>query len=145
MSNQYRSRNAADVLRDLHTYVAAPLLDVDALSDQQVRAELSRRGISPGPSFRAIHDLLEEKAAQAELAAAKQRRLGRLASIKPSRPSFGSIRGEVKALIQRLTPQTASVYWSKFESAEEEDLQSLYDDLQDLQDKPSDPSDDATA
>lgn len=142
MPDQYRSRDAADVLRDLHSYVTEPLLDTDSLSDEQVRIELSRRGIPSVPSFRAIHDLLDEKIAAAQLVTAKRRRMDQLAAINTARPVFGDLRDKLQNLIRSFSPQTASVYWSRFESADEEDLQSLYEDLIELNKNSASPESD---
>lgn len=132
MSDQPPSRNAADVLRDLHSYIAEPPINIDALSEQEIRAELKRRKIAPESSFRAIHELLDDHIAAAELAVAKQNRINRLATVKPTVSVLSGVREKIHKLIQSLNPQTASAYWSKFESAADEDLQSLYDDLQEL-------------
>lgn len=132
MPDQPPSRNAADVLRDLHNYLAEPPLNTDALSEQEVQAELKRRKIAPGASFRAIHELLEDHIAAAELAAAKQTRINRLATVRPTVSVLSGVREKIHKLIQSLSPQVAAAYWSKFESAGEEDLQSLYDDLMEL-------------
>jgi hypothetical protein len=50
MPEQPPSRNSAHVLRDLHSYIAEPALNIDALSEQQIEAELKRRSISPQSS-----------------------------------------------------------------------------------------------
>jgi len=84
MPDQPPSRNSAHVLRDLHSYIAEPALNIDALSEQQIEAELKRRSISPQASFRAIHELLDDHLAASELAAARQNRLTRLEAVKPT-------------------------------------------------------------
>jgi hypothetical protein len=44
----------------LHSYVAEPALNIDALSEQQIEAELKRRSLSSQASFRAVHELLDD-------------------------------------------------------------------------------------
>jgi hypothetical protein len=132
MPDQPPSRNSAHVLRDLHSYIAEPALNIDALSEQQIEAELKRRSISPQASFRAIHELLDDHLAASELAAARQNRLTRLEAVKPTGSILAGVREKIHNLIQSLSPQVAGVYWSKFESASDEELQTLYDDLMEL-------------
>lgn len=132
MPNHPPSRNSADVLRDLHSYIAEPSLNIDALSEQQIEAELKRRAISPEASFRAIHELLDDHLAAAELAAARQKRILRLEAVKPAVSALHGVREKIHKLIKTLSPQVAGAYWSKFESADDDELQSLYDDLVEL-------------
>lgn len=132
MPNHPPSRNSADILRDLHSYIAEPSLNIDSLSEQQIEAELKRRAISPEASFRAIHELLDDHLAAAELAAARQKRILRLEAVKPSVSVLHGVREKIHKLIQSLDPQVAAAFWSKFESADDADIQSLYDDLIEL-------------
>jgi hypothetical protein len=132
MPDQPSPRNSAHVLRDLHSYIAEPALNIDALSEHQIEVELKRRSISPKASFQAIHELLDDHIAASELAVARQNRLARLEAVKPSGSILAGVREKIHNLIQSLNPQVAGAYWSKFESASDEELQSLYDDLMEL-------------
>lgn len=132
MPDQPSPRNSAHVLRDLHSYIAEPALNIDALSEQEIEAELKRRFISPQASFQAIQGLLDDHLAVLELAAARQNRITRLEAVKPTGSILAGVREKIHNLIQSLNPQVAGAYWSKFESASDEELQSLYDDLIEL-------------
>jgi hypothetical protein len=129
MPNESRPRTASDILRDLHNFIANPTPDVDDLSDEKVAKQLEKRCLDPAPSFEAIHDLLDEKLAEIELSEAKEKRERKLAERNHISTPIGELREKVRTLIESLSPQTAGVFFSKFESASNEDLASLYEDL----------------
>ena len=141
MNDQTRPRTAADVLRDLHSFIADAPLNIDSLSDEQIRSELKKRRIDSAPSFRAIHDLLDDHIASEELALARRNRMKKLEE-RSSPPSLvEGVRDKIQSLIKNLNPQLAGVYWSKYQTAEEEDLQSLYEDLEALTEQSTGPAD----
>ena len=139
MNDQTRPRTAADVLRDLHSFIADPPLNIDSLSDDQVRSELKTRHIDSTPSFRAIHDLLDDHIAGEELALARKNRMKKLEARRSSPSLVEGVRDKIQNLIKNLNPQLAGVYWSKYQTAEEEDLQSLYEDLEALTEQSTSP------
>lgn len=139
MNDQTRPRTAADVLRDLHSFIADTPLDIDSLSDDQIRSELKRRRIDSTPSFRAIHDLLDDHIASEELALARKSRMKKLEARRSSLSLVEGVRDKIQSLIKNLNPQLAGVYWSKYQTSEEEDLQSLYEDLEALTEETNSP------
>lgn len=132
MSNPSQPRSAAAVLKDLSGFLADDPLDIDALSDAEVKAHLNKRGLNPLLSFQVMQDFLESEVAAVELVLAKEARLKRLEAIAKPTVFEEGLCEKIHKLINSLSPQVAGGYFSKFENATEEDLQSLYEDLKAL-------------
>lgn len=123
------TRTAADILRDLHAYLAPSEQDVDSMSASDVAAYLKRSNIDPSKSFAAMQEWMDEKLGEIELGKARAQRLSALETAT-TRISFGDgLCEKIHKLISTLQPQVAAAYFSKFEQASEEDMQSLYEDL----------------
>lgn len=123
------TRSAADIMRDLHTYLAPSEQDVDSMSAADVTAFLKKSNIDPSKSFAAMQEWMDEKVGAFELAKARAQRLTTLETAT-TRKSFGDgLCEKIHKLISTLRPQVAAAYFSKFEQASEEDMQSLYEDL----------------
>jgi len=129
MSDNAPTRTASDVLRDLHEYLAPEEVDVDSMSPQAIRAELMRHGIDSVQSFAAMREWLGDEIAAVELDAARKARVDALQAIPTPKSFSGGLCEKIHKLLSGLEPKLASAYFSKFEKASEEDLQSLYDDL----------------
>jgi hypothetical protein len=123
------TRSAADILRDLHAYLAPSEQDVDSMSASDVAAYLKKSNIDPAKSFAAMQEWMDEKLGEIELVKARAQRLSALETAT-TRKSFGDgLCEKIHNLISTLRPQVAAAYFSKFEQASEEDMQSLYEDL----------------
>jgi hypothetical protein len=127
---------ASDILRELHELLQEPELDIAALSLKDVQAELTRRGIDTKPLLTRAKQQLAKAHAEKELSEARNQREGllqRLNLIKGKLVRTPAIlREHILSTLGNLAtenPTVAAAYFSKFEEASDDDLQSLMDDL----------------
>lgn len=107
----------------------------DAVTDAELDADLERLGIDMRPAFVRMHKMIETQRARVQFASAKERRASlseRLSDVVA--PKIQDLRNGVRNLIGRIEGDEAQLaYFHKLEGvASEEDLQSLFDDLEKL-------------
>lgn len=107
----------------------------DSVTDSEVDADLERLGIDMKPAFVRMHKMIETQRARAQFASAKERRASlseRLSNVVA--PKIEDLRNGVRNLIGKIKGDEAQLaYFHKLEgAASEEDLQSLFDDLEKL-------------
>lgn len=104
----------------------------DQLTRDEVRAELKQFGVDPSPALASVKAALEARRAQAALAAAKQHRASmtsRLFGVVSQ--STEQMRTNIRKYIEeRFEGSGQAAYFRKLnETASDDDLQSLMDDL----------------
>lgn len=107
----------------------------ESVTDDEVRADLKRLGIDMKPAFQRLHSMIETQRARARFAAAKDKRASLSQKIRDVvAPAVEDLRAGVKDLIGKIKGDEAQLaYFHKLEgAATEEDLQSLFDDLEKL-------------
>lgn len=132
MTDSQKERTTDDVLQDLHEFLQGDPLDVDSLTDEEVNAELAKRGIDSDKGFSVISDMIDDAVAASELAAARQQRETKLAAQKQPPKSNSSLRDKLRQFLTFQDSGFASAFASKLETCEDEDLDSLIADLQEL-------------
>jgi hypothetical protein len=136
MPDEKKEPQASDVLRALHEFIQMPEEDVAVKPLEQVRTELNRRGVKTAPLAARVKEQVAKARAAVELAAARNERGRSLEQIKVRQSKVGTSAGELReralSILRALStknPTAASAYFSKFEKANDADLQSLLDDL----------------
>ena len=136
MSDEKKEPQASDVLRALHEFIQVPEEDVAAKPLEHIRAELNRRGVKTAPLAARVKEQVAKARAAVELAAARNERGRSLEQVKALQIKVGSSAGELREralsilrVLSTKNPTAAAAYFSKFEKANDADLQSLLDDL----------------
>jgi hypothetical protein len=106
----------------------------EQLTDEEAHAELERLGIDMEPAFQRLHKMMEVQRARVKMASAKEQRAtfaDRLRDVVA--PKVDDLRNGIQKLIEKLPTEQAQLAFHKLEgAASEEDLQSLFDDLERL-------------
>lgn len=124
---------ATNAVKTLARFLHDPCEDEDA-SREHIQAELRKAGINTPAVSKAVRERIEQARARQQLAAARAKReawLARIAQL-PTVAAAGAarVRERVKDLLEaQLGTAQATVHFRKFEEANDDDLQSLLDDL----------------
>jgi hypothetical protein len=128
--------SASDMLRTLHEFIQEPEEDVVSKPIKEVQAELARRSIDATTLIARAKQQVAKARADHELGSARvlrARTLERFAELQGKIGRFpAAVRERVSEVLTRMSlenPTAAAAYFSKFEEANEADLQSLLDDL----------------
>lgn len=133
-NSQYK---ASDVLKSLHEFIIGPEEDVAAMPMEQVNDILKSEGIDPTSLIKQVKQRIIKVKAEQELAEARQKRMDCVSKLQSHGATVtAGVKERVRAMIENLmpgSPELATVYFRKFEEANEEDLASLLDDLEALE------------
>lgn len=125
-------KNPVEFLMSLHNFVSEDSEIVDALSKEEVAARLKKENIDTSQLIADVQKRIRKIKAQAELDEAEHERNLLLEKFKNTEPEkSASIRDKIKELIDNLSisGQELALYYRKFESATDKDLDGLYNDL----------------
>jgi hypothetical protein len=105
----------------------------ESVTNEEVDADLQRLGVDMKPAFQRLHKMIEMQRARSQFASAKEKRASISDRIRGVvAPKVDDLRNGVRHLIGKIKGDEAQLaYFHKLEgAASEEDLQSLFDDLE---------------
>lgn len=127
-------KNASDILKSLHGFIAGPDEDVTNLPADQIQSYLKSEGIDTTHLVHNVRQRIAKLKAERELADAREKRKSFISELHATVGSMyqPSLKDKIREMIERLTqgsPDLAAVYFRKFEETNESDLESLLEDL----------------
>jgi len=127
-----KRKNPIEILKALNDFVTEDPETVDTMSKDEVSARLKKENIDTSQLIADVQKLIRKMQAQSELDAANNERnvlLEKFRDAKSQKPA--GIRDKIKELIDSLsiTGQELALYYRKYESTNDEDLDGLYNDL----------------
>lgn len=139
MSTNNNPEKYSDILRLLHDFFLDEEVDVTLLPLENINAELAKEGIDTKSLISDTITKITKVKTQKRLATARAKRskLQELAAIKDKTGSFSNVKQKLLEIISDINksePKLASMYFRKLEEVDEEDLQSILEDLLMLED-----------
>ncbi|MDP0495336.1 MAG: hypothetical protein Q7Q73_03920 [Verrucomicrobiota bacterium JB024] len=135
MSNQ-KDRTPNDILNDLYSFAYGDE-ETEIITPENALKHVSAAGIDLEKLQRFVEEQACIETKKIKLQKAKLKRQQLLGSTASSMLQAGKdIRSQVQAMIEGIKhahPQQAAVYFNRFQECDEDDLQTLMDDLQLLQ------------
>ena len=132
-----KRKSGTELIKSLHELVSGDDIDKAAtMPIEEVYSYLKKNSIAHDQVIADVQARLNKIKAKAQLDEARAKRSTLLEKLNAVLPSHKDLKVSVKALIDKMMsekPQLASAYFRKYESASENDLQSLYEDLLALQ------------
>lgn len=132
-----KNKTGIELIKSLHELVCDDDIDKAAtMPIEEVYSYLKKNSIAYDQLIGDVQAKLNRIKAKAQLDEAKDKRETFLEKLNSVLPSPTDLKVSVKSLIDKMMtekPQLASAYFRKYESATENDLESLYQDLLALQ------------
>jgi len=132
-----KRKTGIGLIKSLHELASGDDVDNSAsIPIEEVYSYLKKNNIAHNQIISDIQDRLNRMKAISKMDVAKDKRVSILAKLNSALPSQTDLKTSVKFLIDKIMterPQLASAYFRKYESATENDLESLYQDLITLQ------------
>lgn len=126
-------KTGKELIKSLHELVCGEDIDKAAtMPIEEVYSYLKKSGIAHEQLLVDVRSRINKMKVKAQLDEARERRAVILGQLNNVLPSPADLKASVKSLIDNLKtekPQLASAYFRKYESATEDDLASLYQDL----------------
>jgi hypothetical protein len=132
MPDRNEQTQATEAVKALSVFLNEP--DVESLSANEVRTQLSAIGVNIENAKKRFNSLLVEAKARALLSnAGAQRRAftEKMAEFRNRFVESGDLRGQIGELLQEIfgEQQDAAVAWRNFDEATDSDLRSMLDDM----------------
>lgn len=132
-----KRKTGIELIKSLHELVCGDETDnVDTMPIEEVCLHLRKNGIDHERVITDVRARLGKLTATAKLDAARAQRLALANNSNGSTPVLSGLKGKITELLNSMqlnNPQMAAAFFRKFESAPDDDLESLYRDLQELQ------------
>lgn len=128
-----KRKTGTELIKSLHDLICGDDLDKAAtMPMEEVHSYLKKNNIAHDQIIAHVQTRLQKMKAKFQLDEAREIRTNLLGKLNNALPSPADLKASVKSLIDNLKtekPQLASAYFRKYESATENDLASLYQDL----------------
>ncbi|BEH09901.1 hypothetical protein GSUET_15130 [Geobacter sulfurreducens subsp. ethanolicus] len=132
-----KRKTGIELVKSLHELVCGDETDnIDTMPLEEVCLRLKKNGIDHERVIIDVRDRLAKLTATARLDAARAQRLALADKSKGTAPVLKGLKDKITELLSGMqlnNPQTAAAFFRKFESTPDDDLESLYRDLQELQ------------
>ncbi len=132
--NKHSPEKYSEVLKSLHGVLSEKEIDVESLSLSNINENLAKEGVNINRMVSDVKSMIEKKRSNQRLETAKKRRLAleNAAEFKKKIGGKTNIKEKLQQIINDLSqsdPKFASVYFRKLEEADEDDLDSILEDL----------------
>lgn len=132
-----KRKTGIELIKSLHELICGDeTVNVDTLPIEEVSSHLKKNGINHEQVITDVRARLCKLTATARLDAARAQRLALANKPNGSTPVLSGLKGKITELLSSMqinNPQVAAAFFRKFESAPDDDLESLYRDLLELQ------------